>query len=63
MTERRELSKEEINRRAYELYVERGAALGEDVEDWLAAEKELSSDVLAGTVKTKAAQAGRNQSN
>jgi DUF2934 family protein len=30
-----------IARRAYELYVERGGGHGSDIEDWLAAEREL----------------------
>jgi len=34
---------EEIKRRAYELYLERGEELGRDLEDWLQAERELAS--------------------
>jgi hypothetical protein len=34
---------EEIRRRAYELYLERGEEPGHDVEDWLQAERELAS--------------------
>ena len=63
MIERRELSKEEIAERAYELYVERGGEPGKDVEDWLRAEKELSGGVVVGSAKGKVAQAGRSQSN
>ncbi|MFY9730288.1 MAG: DUF2934 domain-containing protein [Candidatus Acidiferrales bacterium] len=33
---------EEIAVRAYEIYVERGATPGQDVDDWLQAEAELS---------------------
>ena len=33
---------EEIERRAYEIYLKRGDAGGLALEDWLAAEKELS---------------------
>ena len=33
---------EEIEVRAYEIYIERGAAPGRDVDDWLQAELELS---------------------
>jgi len=33
---------EQIEARAYEIYLERGREDGHDVEDWLAAEKELS---------------------
>lgn len=32
---------EEIQLRAYEIYVERGGIHGQDVEDWLQAEREL----------------------
>jgi hypothetical protein len=33
---------EQIERRAYELYVQRGGQDGQDLEDWLAAERELT---------------------
>ena len=35
---------QEIRRRAYELYVERGGEPGRDIEDWLQAERELTAD-------------------
>ena len=35
------LSKEQIERRAYELYLESGCVDGRDVENWLTAEEEL----------------------
>ena len=50
----RELSGEEIARRAYELYLQRGGEHGKDVEDWFRAENELSDEPLARIVKTKA---------
>jgi hypothetical protein len=34
-------TREEIELRAYEIYVERGGAQGNDLEDWLQAESEL----------------------
>jgi hypothetical protein len=34
---------EQIARRAYELYEQRGAAPGHDWDDWLSAERELGS--------------------
>lgn len=34
-------TREEIARRAYELYVARGGTPGSDIEDWLKAEREL----------------------
>lgn len=37
-------SREEVARRAYELYLERGGQDGHDVEDWLGAEAELLHD-------------------
>jgi hypothetical protein len=61
MIKRKELSKEEIAHRAYELYVQRGAEPGKEIEDWVRAEKELSSEVVPGPVVTKSAQASRNQ--
>jgi Protein of unknown function (DUF2934) len=35
-------TREEIEQRAYQLYVQRAGAVGSDVEDWLQAERELS---------------------
>lgn len=45
MTERkaRELPTMEIERRAYELYLERGSEDGQDVDDWIRAERELGT--------------------
>ena len=37
---------EEIRRRAYEIYLERGEQPGRDLEDWLQAERELARGVL-----------------
>ena len=37
----REPSREDIERRAYDLYQQRGAAPGQEVDDWLRAEREL----------------------
>jgi hypothetical protein len=36
---------EQIRRRAYELYVERGSESGSEVDDWLRAEEEIRSIV------------------
>jgi hypothetical protein len=60
---RREPSRDQIARRAHELYLQRGGEHGKDVEDWLRAEKELSGKPVAGTVKTRAAQADRRMLN
>jgi Protein of unknown function (DUF2934) len=35
--------KEQIEARAYELYLQRGGGDGQDIEDWLIAEKEFES--------------------
>ena len=37
---------EEIRRRAYEIYLERGEQPGRDLGDWLQAERELKRGVL-----------------
>lgn len=37
---------EEIRRRAYEIYLERGAEPGRELDDWLQAERELERGVL-----------------
>ena len=42
MSERKLTEKDQVERRAYELYLERGARDGQDLADWLAAEKELT---------------------
>ena len=39
--QRRTVSEDEVRLRAYELYVQRGATPGNDVGDWLQAEREL----------------------
>ena len=40
---------EEIRRRAYEIYLERGEQPGRDLDDWLQAERELKRGVLRRT--------------
>ena len=37
---------EDIRRRAYEIYLERGEQPGRDLDDWLQAERELEGGVL-----------------
>lgn len=37
-------SGDDIARRAYELYLQRGGTEGEDLQDWLRAEEELTRD-------------------
>jgi len=38
---------EEIRRRAYEIYLERGEQQGGELDDWLQAERELERGVLS----------------
>lgn len=42
-------SREEIERRAYEIYVARGRQIGRDIEDWFAAENELAQLAVTGS--------------
>jgi hypothetical protein len=60
MIERKEISREDIAHRAYDLYTERGCAPGNDVEDWVRAEKELGAETNFAQARAKAAQQGRN---
>jgi hypothetical protein len=48
----RKPSREEVELRAYEIYVERGAQDGHDVEDWIAAEAELSTRLASKAAST-----------
>jgi len=41
ITQRQIPTREQIEQRAYELYLKRGGEDGNDLADWLAAEKEL----------------------
>jgi hypothetical protein len=59
MTERKELSKEDIAHRAYEIYTQRGCEPGKDVEDWIRAEQELGAEPEIKPAKAKAAQTGQ----
>ena len=45
-------TREEISRRAYEMYLSRGRKNGSDIDDWLAAERELREQ-QSGTSQTK----------
>jgi hypothetical protein len=48
---------EQIEKRAYELYLARGCEHGRDLEDWLAAERELT-ELSKQSPKPKARPAG-----
>jgi Protein of unknown function (DUF2934) len=63
MTTCTEPSIQDITRRAYRLYLERGGQHGSDVDDWVKAEKELSDASAEPQVKTETAQATGNSSN
>jgi Protein of unknown function (DUF2934) len=56
----KEISREEVAHRAYELYVQRGEEPGTDVEDWVRAEKELGAEPIVTPEKAMAAHAGQN---
>jgi len=58
MFELREPAKDEINHRAYALYLMRGCEQGRDVEDWVRAEKELSDESVGGPALTSASGLG-----
>ncbi len=55
MIKQREPSAEEITRQAHDLYVRRGGEHRKDVENWVAAEKDLTEKSLFGPAKTRAA--------
>lgn len=48
-------TREEIEIRAYQIYVERGGTHGQDVMDWLQAERELVEKYSKTGLKAKAA--------
>ena len=48
-------AREEIELRAYQIYVERGGAHGQDVDDWQQAERELVEKYGKTGPKAKAA--------
>ena len=52
-----QIAREEIELRAYQIYVERGGAHGRDVDDWVQAERELLEKYGETIRKAKAATA------
>jgi len=48
-------TREEIELRAYQIYVERDGANGQDLEDWLQAERELVEKYIKAVQKAKSA--------
>lgn len=64
MIEGKELSKRDIAHRAYKLYVQRGCEPGRDIEDWVRAEKEMSSEIVIRPQQERwVYNADRNSSN
>lgn len=62
MSETKSPRVEQIEQRAYELYLERGGEDGHDLANWLAAEKELTESPEqsnSGAPKARAAAVGR----
>ena len=55
MADRKAPSMEQISRAAYVLYRERGGAHGQDVQDWVRAERALRRELAAEPVRTKVA--------
>jgi hypothetical protein len=62
MDERKVPTTQEIEQRAYEIYLERGGKDGRSMEDWLAAEKELTgiSEQAVPTNSRSRAASGAN---
>jgi hypothetical protein len=59
MIERKEIFREDIAHRAYELYTQRGCEPGKDVEDRIRAEQELGAEPEIKSAKAKAAHPGQ----
>jgi hypothetical protein len=57
MTNRKLPTEEQIEQRAYELYLERGGEDGRDVDDWVVAERELTELSEQSTSPTPRARA------
>jgi hypothetical protein len=56
-----EYSSEQIAARAYELYLARGAADGQDFDDWITAERELSTGPSLGERSTELTRGDRSE--
>jgi len=54
----RESMKDEINHRAYALYLMRGCEQGRDVEDWVRAEQEMTDESVGGPAPKSASRLG-----
>jgi hypothetical protein len=56
----RSIPKERIERRAYEIYLQRGGRDGYDIADWIIAEQELMEDAKARKDATARSLGGKN---
>jgi hypothetical protein len=59
MSEQKLPTKDQVERRAYELYLDRGCADGQDLADWFAAERELmesSRRPVSGALRGRVAE-------
>ena len=56
------LIEDEIARRAYQIFLDRGSKNGRDIDDWLVAENELSEQDSSSPQKTRTAATGQGQS-
>ena len=54
-----EVLKQRIARRAYQLYLARGGAPGNDLDDWLRAEMDVLGQSLAAPLYSRKARAAR----
>jgi len=57
MTETKKATREEIERRAYEIYLARAGDSGSEVEDWLEAERQLTGEGISGHSSIEASPA------
>ncbi len=48
-----EITREMIEKKAYELYLARGCVDGADVNDWLEAERQLRAEMMIETAPTR----------
>ena len=55
-------AQDEIARRAYELYLQRGSVPGHETDDWLQAEAELSAEAAQGEQREETQPARRSGS-
>ena len=59
--EHRLITKDEVARRAYELFIARGQGEGQEVEDWLEAERQLEAESMAPSIEPTIAADSPNQ--